>query len=151
MKIAVTGAQSYTGRYVSKILTDKGVSVVNLTNHNRQWAFKSPLITQVPLKFEKEHLINSLKGCSTLVQTYWVRFDNTLGTSREQVTNNSKMLIDCAKEAGVKKIVYTSHTQTSLDSPFDYIREKAKVEDYIKRSGLKWGFVKPCAIFGRTA
>jgi uncharacterized protein YbjT (DUF2867 family) len=61
------------------------------------------------------------------------------------------MLIDCAKEAGVKKIVYTSHTQTSLDSPFGYIREKAKVEDYIKKSGLKWGFVKPCAIFGKTA
>lgn len=61
------------------------------------------------------------------------------------------MLVDCAKEAGVKKIVYTSHTQTSLDSPYDYIREKAKVEQHIKNSGLQWGIVKPCAIFGRTA
>jgi len=68
-----------------------------------------------------------LRGCGALVQTYWVRFDNNLGISREQVTNSSKMLIDCAKEAGVKKIVYTSHTQTSLTSPYDYIREKAKI------------------------
>jgi nucleoside-diphosphate-sugar epimerase len=60
------------------------------------------------------------------------------------------MLIDCAKEAGVKKVIYTSHTQTSLDSPFPYIREKAKIEHHLKNSGLKWGIVRPCAIFGRT-
>lgn len=41
--------------------------------------------------------MESLRGCSTLVQTYWVRFDNTLGMTRDQVTNNSKMMIDCAK------------------------------------------------------
>jgi uncharacterized protein YbjT (DUF2867 family) len=86
-----------------------------------------------------------------MVQTYWVRFDNTLGHTRDTVTNNSKMLIDCAKKAGVKKIIYTSHTQTSLDSPFPYISEKAKVEQYLRQSGLGYGIVKPCAIFGRTA
>ena len=59
-------------------------------------------------------------------------------------------MIDCAKEAGVKKVIYTSHTQTSLNSPFPYIREKAKVEDYLENSGLRWGIVKPCAIVGRT-
>lgn len=47
-------------------------------------------------------------------------------------------------------MIYTSHTQTSLNSPFPYIREKAKVEEYLKNSGVKWGIVKPCAIFGRT-
>lgn len=50
------------------------------------------------------------------------RFDDYKGISRQQVIDNSKMLIDCAKKAGVKKIVYTSHTQTSLDSPYPYIR-----------------------------
>jgi nucleoside-diphosphate-sugar epimerase len=122
MKIAITGAQSYTGRYVTQLLLNKGAEIVNLTNHARDWNIKSNGIKDHPLRFERKHLVDSLRGCESLVQTYWVRFDNTLGLSREQVTENSKMLIDCAKEAGVKKIVYTSHTQTSLNSPFDYIR-----------------------------
>jgi nucleoside-diphosphate-sugar epimerase len=151
MKIAITGAQSYTGRYVTQLMLAKGASVVNLTNHSRDWNIKSSNIVDRPLKFDRAHLVETLRGCESLVQTYWVRFDNTLGLTRDQVTQNSRMLIDCAREAGVKKIVYTSHTQTSANSPFDYIREKAKVEQYLKESGLKWGIVKPCAIFGRTA
>ena len=38
MKIAITGANSFTGRYVSEILLKKGINVVNFTNHpNRSW------------------------------------------------------------------------------------------------------------------
>lgn len=151
MKIAITGAQSYTGRYVAELLLAKGKSILNLSNHSREWSIKSDRISNQPLKFEKDHLVQTLKGCDTLVQTYWVRFDNTLGVSRDQVTKNSKLLIDSAREAGVKKIIYTSHTQTSLDCPLDYIREKANIEKYLKESGLKWGIVKPCGIFGRSA
>lgn len=128
MRVAITGASSFTGRYVAEQLLSKGAEIVNLTNHpNRSWKIQSPKISNYPLTFTQEHLVQSLTGCDALVQTYWVRFDNTLGVDRQTVTHNSKMLIDCAKKAGVKKIVYTSHTQTSLDSPFPYIKEKAKI------------------------
>ena len=63
---------------------------------------------------------------------------------------NSKVLIDCAKAAGVKKVVFSSHTQTSLDSPLGYIRGKAQVEHYLRHSGLSYAIVKPCTIFGDT-
>lgn len=82
MKIAITGAQSYTGRYVTQLLLQKGINVVNLTNHSRPWSIKSSQITDYPLKFDRAHLVQSLRGCESLVQTYWVRFDNTLGLSR---------------------------------------------------------------------
>lgn len=151
MKIAITGAHSFTGRYVAEKLLAKGATIINLTNHpNRSWKLASDRIIDQSLTFSRPHLVQTLKGCDALVQTYWVRFDDTLGVSRETVTNNSKLLIDCAKEAGVRKVVYTSHTQTSLESPFPYIREKARVEQHLQASGLEWGIVKPCAIFGRT-
>jgi len=54
-------------------------------------------MTDVALTFQKEHLINALRGCDALVQTYWVRFDDALGIDRSQVTANSQLLIDCAK------------------------------------------------------
>ena len=78
-----------------------------MTNHpERPWKIHSELIQDVPLTFNKNHLVESLQGCTALVQTYWVRFDNTLGNDRETVTNNSKLLIDSAKEAGLEKVVF---------------------------------------------
>lgn len=68
-----------------------------------------------------------MDGAETLFLTYWVRFDNYAGFSRKQVIFNTQTLVESAKQAKVKKIVYTSHTQTSLDSPIPYIRGKAEV------------------------
>ena len=52
--------------------------------------------------------------------------------------------------AGVRKMIYSSHTQTDVNSPLDYIRGKAEVAEYLKQSGLEYGIVKPCAIYGDT-
>lgn len=64
MKIAITGAHSFTGRYVAEKLLNKGASILNLTNHpNRDWKLNSPNIEDTPLAFNREHLVNKLKGC----------------------------------------------------------------------------------------
>jgi nucleoside-diphosphate-sugar epimerase len=58
MKVAITGAQSYTGRYVAQRLLQKGSSILNFTNHpNRHWKVDSENIQNVPLKFERSHLV----------------------------------------------------------------------------------------------
>jgi nucleoside-diphosphate-sugar epimerase len=82
MKIAITGAQSYTGRYVTELMLARGAHIVNLTNHSRPWNIQSTNVIDHPLKFDRKQLVQSLRGCEALVQTYWVRFDNTLGLSR---------------------------------------------------------------------
>lgn len=87
MRIAITGAHSFTGRYVAERMLQKGASILNLTNHpNREWKINSDRIEDVPLTFQREHLVKHLKGCDALVQTYWVRFDNSLGMQRSEVT-----------------------------------------------------------------
>lgn len=83
MRIAITGAHSFTGRYVAEKVLKKGASILNLTNHpNRDWKINSPQIEDVPLTFNRDHLVKQLKGCDALVQTYWVRFDDKLGFKR---------------------------------------------------------------------
>lgn len=76
--------------------------------------------------------------------------------------NNVKTMVDCAKDAGVRKIVFFSHTNADPNSPYSYImvklyilnikliQGKGKCEEYIKSSGLEYAFVKPCTIFGDT-
>jgi hypothetical protein len=78
-------------------------------------------------------MAKALEGADFLVASYWVRFDDyTGGITRNQVIANAKTLVDCAKFAGVKRYVYTSHTKTSVDYPVPYIAGKAVVEDYVR-------------------
>jgi uncharacterized protein YbjT (DUF2867 family) len=57
-----------------------------------------------------------------------------------------RALIDAAKAAGVKHFVYTSAQYVSPDHPTDFYRSKAKVEAYLKASGLSYTILRPPAL-----
>lgn len=57
-----------------------------------------------------------------------------------------RVLIDAAKAAGVKHFVYTSIQKVSPDHPVDFYRSKAKVEEYLKASGLSYTILRPPAL-----
>lgn len=110
-KAAITGANSYTGQYIAKILKQKNVELLNLSNTPKRIHELGPNLVTEPLDFKNKYkLSKSLEGCDILFNTYWVRFNNYHGQTRQDAVENSKILIDCAKAAGVKKIVFTSHT-----------------------------------------
>ncbi|MFD2265381.1 SDR family oxidoreductase [Lacibacterium aquatile] len=46
--------------------------------------------------------------------------------------------IDAAKAAGVKRIVYTSFTNATYDSLFDFAKSHTDTEAYLKKSGLAY-------------
>ncbi len=54
-------------------------------------------------------------------------------------------LIDAAYAAGVQHFIYTSVIGASLDSPIDFWRTKATVEDYLKQSGLNYTILRGSA------
>ena len=69
-----------------------------------------------PLQFDRpEELVESLRGASTFYNTYWVRFPHGEVTY-EQAVENTRILIEAAREAGVRRIVHLSITNPSPDS-----------------------------------
>ncbi|URK89391.1 NAD(P)H-binding protein (plasmid) [Rhizobium sp. RCAM05350] len=50
--------------------------------------------------------------------------------------------IDAARDAGAKRIVYTSHMAASVKSAFPPMHDHAKTEDMVKASGLSWTILK---------
>lgn len=56
-----------------------------------------------------------------------------------------RALIDAAKAARVKHFVYTSAQHASPNHPTDFYRTKAKVEAYLKSSGLSYTILRPPA------
>ena len=73
--VALTGAFSYTGKYATRLLLNRGYRVRTLTYHpDRENPF-GDRVNVFPYCFEDpDRLGQTLRGVSTLINTYWVRF-----------------------------------------------------------------------------
>jgi NADH dehydrogenase len=146
----VTGAFSYTGRFIARRLLQDGRSVRTLTNHSHRKGAED-LESEVevePLQFaDRARLVAALRRADTLYNTYWVRFPHS-GMSFDLAVANTKTLMQCALEAGVRRVVHISVSNPSLDSPLPYYAGKARTEDAVRESELKWAIVRPTLVFG---
>jgi uncharacterized protein YbjT (DUF2867 family) len=146
MKIAVTGAFSYSGKYITKRLLDRGEEVITLTNHPNRDPFQGK-VKVYPLDFDEAGMTRSLQGVDVLVNTYWVRFDKGQNTQPRAVENTRK-LVNAAKAAGVKRIVHISIANPSADSHLPYYWGKAANEKAVMESGLSYAILRPTVLVG---
>lgn len=148
MKIAVTGAFSYTGKYITHRLLKRGDEVITLTGHPDNPDPFDGIVKAYPFYFEKpDKLAATLKDVDILFNTYWVRFSHGKNT-HAQAVSNTLTLIRAAEQAGVKRIVHTSITNPSVDSRLPYFSGKAKLEEAIKASSLSYAILRPTVLFG---
>src|SRR3989449_4986510 len=143
----VTGAFSYTVRYIAERLLALGQPVRTLTRHPPSRSDGG--IEVAPLDFaDRDGLASALRGATTLYNTYWVRFPRGRVTF-EQAVANSERLIEAAVAAGVRRIVHISVTNAEATSSLPYFKGKGLVEEAIKRSGLSYAIIRPTLIFGQ--
>jgi uncharacterized protein YbjT (DUF2867 family) len=146
--VAITGAFSYTGKYATRILLSRGHQIRTLTYHPERANPFGEKVKVFPYDFDRpDQLRRSLEGASALINTYWVRFPRGESTF-ESAVRNSRTLIAAAKEAGVQRIVHVSIANPSLDSPLEYYKGKAQVEQAVIESGLAYAILRPTVIFG---
>jgi len=147
MKIAVTGAFSYSGKYITRRLLERGEEVITLTGHpNRPDPFDGQ-VKAYPLDFDEESMTKSMQGVDVLVNTYWVRFDKGENTQPRAVENTRK-LIKAAKASGVKRVVHVSIANPSSDSHLPYYWGKAANEKAVTDSGMSYAILRPTVLVG---
>ena len=144
----VTGAFGYTGRYITQKLLSDGRKVRTVTGHPDR---ENPFGDQVkayPLDFsDPKSLAENLSGATTLYNTYWVRFPRG-GATFDTAVENTKTLVNAAKQAGVQRVVHISITNPSVESNLGYFKGKALVEEAIIGSGLAYSIIRPTLVFG---
>lgn len=144
----VTGAFSYTGRFIARKLLDDGRRVRTLTNHAQRPGASEVEVDVAPLKFtDRAGLVESLRGADVFYNTYWVRFHHG-GIGFGDAVANTRILMSAAAEAGVRKVVHISVSNPSVESHLDYYAGKARTEEIVRESGLQWAIVRPTLIFG---
>jgi NADH dehydrogenase len=144
----VTGAFSFTGRAIAQRLISEERRVRTLTNHPQRPGSDEIKVDVAPLQFaDRAALVESLRGADTLYNTYWVRFRHAKLSFGDAIAN-TRILAGAAAEAGVRKIVHISVSNPSLDSHLDYYAGKARTEEIVRGSGLRWAIVRPTLVFG---
>lgn len=129
---SVTGATSFTGRFVARRLTEAGHDVRSLGRADLA---------------DADRLAAALTGTDTLYNTFWIRFERGPITYRWAI-ERSRLLFDAARRAGVRRIVHLSVINASHDAPTAYFRAKAVVEDALRTSGISHAIVRPTVTFG---
>ncbi len=126
----VTGAFSFTGRAIALRLLAEERRVRTLTNHPDRPGHEEVQVDIAPLQFaDRAALVESLRGADTLYNTYWVRFRHAKLSFGDAIAN-TRTLVGAAVEAGV------------------YYAGKARTEDIVRGSGLRWAIVRPTLVFG---
>lgn len=144
----VTGASGYTGRYITRLLLSRGRRIRTLTGHPARANPFGDQIEAVPFNFERpDELARSLEGAGTVFNTYWIRFPYR-GQTFDTAVQNTRVMLDAATRAGVRKFVHISVTNATESSPLRYFRGKAMVEAAVKESALSYAIIRPALIFG---
>ena len=148
-RIAVTGAYGYSGRYIARRLLEAGHEVFTLTNSTGRVNPFGDRVRAYPFHFDQpEMLVESLRGVDVLVNTYWVRFNHKSFTHADAV-QNTIILFEAARAAGVRRVVHVSITNPSESSPLEYFSGKAVLERRLVESGLSHAILRPTVLFGR--
>ncbi|MFH1464641.1 MAG: NAD(P)H-binding protein [Pseudomonadota bacterium] len=145
---AVTGAAGYSGRAIAALLLEHGVRVRSLTAHpERPHPFGARLEVANLAWDDPDALARALAGVHVLYNTWWIRFAHG-GVDHAVAVDRSRQLIAAAAHAGVERVVHTSITQPSLDSPLPYFAGKARVEAALRASGMSFAILRPAVFFG---
>jgi NADH dehydrogenase len=144
----VTGAFSFSGRRIARILLERGIGVRTLTGHPDRAHPFGDRVEVHPYRFDDpRELRRSLEGVQTLFNTYWVRFDHG-ATGHASAIVNTRRLFAAARSAGVRRIVHVSIANPSESSPLTYYRGKARLERELRESGVSHAIVRPTVLFG---
>jgi len=145
----VTGSFGYIGKYITRVLLAQGRAVRTITTHPDKPNPFGAAVQAFPYSFEQPHrLTEALAGAETLYNTYWIRFAYD-GQTFDSAVENTRTLLECAREAGVQRIVHISVTQASPASDLPYYRGKGWQEVLVKESGMPFSIIRPTLVFGQ--
>jgi NADH dehydrogenase len=143
----VTGAFGYTGRFITRRLLQSASVVRTLTDHPDRPNPFGERVEVAPLAFDdRPALVASLRGVDVLYNTYWIRFARG-DVTFDRAVRNTRQLVDSAVEAGARRIVHLSITNPEASS-LPYFTGKARAEQLVMESPLRYGIVRPTVLFG---
>ena len=146
-RILVVGATGALGRPVVQGLLARGAQVRGLCRHPEAGADLAAAGAEMVTGDLTDR--TSLERACAGVHGVLAAAHGLLGRGRwrsEAVDETGHHdLLDAARQAGVRRFVYTSALLATPDSPLDFGRRKHALEVAVEHSGLDWAILRPAA------
>ena len=143
----VTGATGYTGRYIARFLLEEGHTVQTITGHPDRPSPFGDRVAIHPFNFDRPDLLReTLAGTDTLFNTYWIRVSHG-GRTHARCVEETRILLDAAKDAGVRRIVHISVTNPDPNSHLPYFKGKGQLEDILSGLGISYAILRPTVLY----
>ncbi len=153
MKIFITGATGFIGRYiVNKLLECKNIYIVVPTRNidKGKRLFNKENIKFIYFQEDLEHLVKKEKPDIVINLLGILTENRKKGIIYEKVHYEyTKRLVEGAVSSGVSKFLQMSALGASVDAESRYHKTKALAEEVVISSGLNFAIFKPSIIIGK--
>jgi len=145
--ILIAGASSHPGQKLIPILIEKGYQVRALTRDPRKLEYAQSLGVEIFKgdMCQPATIIRACEGVEAVVSSVTAPFavgDNNVHTV-DQAGN--RVLIETAKNRGVKHFIFVSAYGAAQNHPVDFFRIKYETEAYLKSVGMGYTILRPTA------
>lgn len=152
MKILLTGGTGFVGSALRRELKNQ--------RHDVRLLVRSDSAAKIDARegfdvlvgdvLDTHACLRAVDGCDTLIHLVGIRREDPQhGMTYEAMhTEATYAIVDAARRAKVKRIVYMSALGARDDAPSRYHRTKHEAEEIVRKSGMRWTFFRPSIIFG---
>jgi NADH dehydrogenase len=155
MKIAITGGTGFVGGHLATRLAEEGVDVVTISRARRQAAggpagrlpaLREALRARVD---DVDALAAAFAGCDAVAHCAGI--NREIGDQTFDCVHiaGTRAVIEAARRAGVRKIVFMSFLRARPDCGSPYHESKWIAEELIRHSGLDYTIIKSGMVYGR--
>lgn len=152
MLILVTGGTGFVGKALIRHLVENDYSVRTLLR-------PSPVSPNLPRGVPVDVTVSSLDderglraamvGVEVIYHLASGEWRGTQSNLLEIDINGTRAIIEAARDAKVKQIIYVSHLGADRASAFPVLKAKGIAEEFIRRSGINYTIVRSAIIFGK--
>ncbi|MDC0450392.1 NAD(P)H-binding protein [Nitrosopumilus sp.] len=147
IKVVVTGANGFIAKNLRKYLSENNVDLISISRTNfKEYDNEVKIISK---SYDEKIIINKIKNSDVLIHLVGIG-KQSIHIDYEMINVEfTKHIVDLAKKAKIKKIIYNSGLGVSSKTSVGYFISKYKAEKIIMNSGLNYTVFRPSYIVGK--
>lgn len=159
MKVFLTGATGFVGKYMLERLLAEGHAVraalrqlpgqkARLVSHSQSVARKDDFQWVHGDVVEGSRLDEGMQGCDAVIHLVGIIVEKGTNTFERVHHLGTRNVVEAAKRSGIKRFVQMSALGVRADGVAAYQTTKWKGEEEVRRSGIPFCILRPSLIFG---
>jgi uncharacterized protein YbjT (DUF2867 family) len=155
MRVLLTGANGFIGRYLLAHLLDEGHQVVPAVRNVEEARALAPAATPIPVDFNRDirvddwlprlDHIDAVINCAGILQ-------GSRGQSIEAIHSKApQALFSACRQAGVRRVIQLSAISAEPGAGTAYATTKREADDFLKTCDIDWVIVRPSLVYAGGA